>query len=262
MDCLQGLKNIDTGSIDLTVTSPPYDDIRTYTGYVFQWRDIIRELYRVTADGGVVVWIVADQTRDGSESGSSFEQTLFAKECGFNLHDTMIWEKDSCSFPDASRYYQIFEFMFVWSKGRPKTFNPIEDRPNLWGGCNVHGTFRNRDGTMRNRSETWKSTICKENGRRFNVWKIPSEKNNKTGHPAVFPLSLAQDHIRTWSNERDVILDPFLGSGTTRIAAYDMNRQFIGFEISKEYFAKQEERFKKHTAQRSMFNEECEEETT
>ena len=174
-------------------------------------------------------------------------------ECGFNLHDTMIWEKESCAFPEATRYYPVFEYMFVWSKGSPKTFHPIEDRQNVWGGTKVHGTFRNADGTLRGRSSTWKETVCKDFGCRFNVWRINTEKNNKTGHPAVFPLSLASDHIKTWSDEGDIVLDPFLGSGTTRIAAYNLNRNFIGYEISKEYFDKEEERFARHTAQQNLF---------
>ena len=246
------MRSLPDNSIDLTVTSPPYDNIRTYNGFTFDWQATIKELYRVTKDGGVVVWIVSDQTINGSESGTSFKQALYAKDCGFNLHDTMIWMKDSCAFPEATRYYPIFEYMFVWSKGVPKTFNPIEDRKNKWGGCAVHGTFRNADGTLRKRSSTWKETVCKDVGCRFNVWEIPTEKNNKSGHPAVFPLRLAADHIKSWSNEGDTILDPFLGSGTTRIASCELNRNFIGYEISKEYFNKQEERFKQHTAQLSF----------
>lgn len=252
-DCLQGMASLADESVDLTVTSPPYDNIRDYHGYVFDWHKTIEQLYRVTKQGGVVVWIVADQTVNGSESGTSFRQALYAMECGFNLHDTMIWEKESCAFPEQVRYYPNFEYMFVWSKGAPKTFNPIEDRKNKWGGHKVHGTFREADGKIRNRSETWSNIVCKEYGARFNVWRINTEKNNKTGHPAVFPMQLAADHIRSWSNEGDVVLDPFLGSGTTRLASYELNRNFIGYEIDKTYFEKQEERFEKHTAQINLF---------
>ena len=199
-----------------------------------------------------MVWIVNDQTVKGSESGTSFRQALYAMDIGFNLHDTMIWKKESCAFPESTRYYPNFEYMFVFSKGEPKTFNAIEDRPNKWAGMNVHGTFRNADGSVTNRSETWKNTICKDFGCRFNVWEISSEKNNTTGHPAVFPLKLAQDHIISWSNEGDTVLDPFLGSGTTRIAAYDLNRNFIGYEIDADYFQKQEKRFEEHTDQQRI----------
>ena len=133
-DCVVGMRSLPDSSIDLTITSPPYDNIRTYNGFTFDWQATIKELYRVTKEGGVVVWIVSDQTINGSESGTSFKQALYAKDCGFNLHDTMIWMKDSCAFPEATRYYPVFEYMFVWSKGSPKTFNPIEDRKNKWGG--------------------------------------------------------------------------------------------------------------------------------
>ena len=253
MDCVEGMKRLPNECIDLTVTSPPYDNLRDYHGYVFDWKATIQELSRITKNGGVVVWVVNDQTVNGSETGTSFRQALFAMECGFNLHDTMIWEKESCALPEATRYYPNFEYMFVFSKGSPKTFNPIEDRVNKWGGTKVHGTFRNSDGTLKERSSTWKDVVCKDFGCRFNVWQITTEKNNKTGHPAVFPIALAQDHIRSWSNEGDTVLDPFLGSGTTRLAAYDLNRNFIGYEIDETYFKLGCDRFDRHTAQMSLF---------
>lgn len=201
------------------------------------------------------MWIVSDQTIDGSESGTSFKQALFAKECGFNLHDTMIWYKDSSAFPDANRYSQVFEYMFVFSKGKPKSVNLIKDKPNKWSGAKIHGTFRQADGTTMRRDTTWKSIICEEYGVRYNVWEIPSEKSNDTGHPAVFPQKLVRDHMISWSNEGDIVMDPFLGSGTTRIVAYDMNRNFIGYEISQEYFEKEEKRFEDYTSQLSLFSE-------
>lgn len=238
--------------IDLTVTSPPYDNLRDYNGYSFDWKSTINELYRITKIGGVVVWVVSDQTVDGSETGTSFKQALCGKDCGFNLHDTMIWNKGSFAFPDSNRYYPVFEYMFVFSKGNPKTTNLICDRVNISGGRDIHGTCRQRDGTLRPMNGIGKRNVPNV-GRRFNVWDMPQEKHNTTGHPAVFPLRLAQDHIKSWSNEGDTVLDPFLGSGTTRIAAYDLNRNFIGYEISKEYFDKQEERFARHTAQMSLF---------
>ena len=252
MDCLAAMREMPDTCIDLTVTSPPYDNLRDYHGYVFDWKGTIKELYRITKDGGVVVWIVNDQTLNGSETGTSFRQALFAMDCGFNLHDTMIWQKSGFSFPDTDRYYPIFEYMFVWSKGKLKTANMIADRLNLWGGTKIHGTSRQSDGTLKASNGIGKRDVP-EYGRRFNVWQISEEKNNQTGHPAVFPIALARDHIISWSNEGDTVLDPFLGSGTTRIAAYDLNRNFIGYEISKEYFEKQEERFAQHTAQMNLF---------
>ena len=251
-DCIEGMAKLDSGCIDLTVTSPPYDNIRTYNGYVFDYRSTLSEIYRITKNGGVCVWIVADQTIDGSESGTSFKQALYAKEIGFNLHDTMIWEKSSCSFPEANRYSQLFEYMFVFSKGKPKTFHPIIDRKNKWGGQMVHGTFRNADGSLKSRSSTWKNVEVKDYGARFNVWQIPEEKNNKTGHPAVFPLSLVQDHILSWSNKGDTVLDPFTGSGTTAIAAFNLGRNFIGYEIDETYYKLAKTRIEEEIAQIRM----------
>ena len=251
-DCAEGLKKIETESIDLVVTSPPYDNLRTYNGFSFDFRGVASELSRVIKVGGVVVWIVNDGTENGSKTGTSFKQALYFKELGLNIHDVMIWRKDSCAFPEKVRYYPIFEYMFVFSKGKPKTVNLIEDRKNLWSGTKVHGTFREADGKLHGRSTQLKEVVCKDYGARFNVWDIPTEKNNKSGHPAVFPSRIARDHIISWSNRGDIVLDPFSGSGTTAIEALNNGRQFIGFEISKEYYEKSLQRIKAETAQISL----------
>ena len=171
-------------------------------------------------------------------------------DCGFNLHDTMIWDKGAASFPDTNRYLLCFDYMFVLSKGAPITTNLICDRENIHAGVKAHGTWRQKDGTTK--PKTNKNQYFAEFGRRFNIWRLPGDKHNTTGHPAVFPLRLAKDHILSWSNPGDMVFDPFLGSGTTRIAAHDLNRSFIGCEISKEYFENQERRYKEHAAQTRM----------
>ena len=252
VDCLDGMKSLEDFCIDLTVTSPPYDNIRDYNGFSFDWRKTIKELHRITKNGGVVVWIVNDQTVDGSETGTSFKQALFAMECGFNLHDTMIWKKVS-PFQHKNRYIASFEYMFVFSKGIPKTANIIADRINIHGGEKITSTQREKDGSTRLCASAKKGKSVKEFGARLNVWEVIPDFANANWHPATFPYKLACDHIISWSNEGDTVLDPFLGSGTTRLAAYDMKRDFIGYEISKEYFDKQEERFAQHTAQLSLF---------
>lgn len=244
MDCIKGMKMLADGCIDLTVTSPPYDNLRTYNGYEFNFEETAKELYRITKDGGVVVWVVSDETVKGSETGTSFKQALFFKECGFNLHDTMIWDKGGFTAVGslAIRYAPVFEYMFVFSKGKPKTFNPIKDRKNK----NTKGGFskimRQKDGTTKNCGTTKR----KEYGQRFNVWQMPSATpKERVGHPAPFPEQLANDHIISWSNDGDVVLDPFMGSGTTAKMAILNNRNYIGFEISKEYCDIAEKRIEK-----------------
>lgn len=231
-ECSNIMKNWPDEFIDLTVTSPPYDDLRTYRGYLFDYKAVISELYRVTKPGGVVVWVMTDQTINGSETLSSFKHALFAKEIGFNLHDTMIWMKDSFSFPDNTRYCSCFEYMFVFSKGRPKCTNLISDRKNKWKGMQSLGTNRDVNGNLI--KKTNRSPI-NEYGVRFNVWEIPSEKTNRTDHPAVFPERLAQDHIISWSTPDDIVLDPMCGSGTTCKMAVLNGRRYIGVDISEEY---------------------------
>jgi DNA modification methylase len=232
-DCLKVMKQILDKSVDLTVTSPPYDNLRTYNGYSFDFEGIAKELYRVTKDGGVVVWVVGDATVNGSETGTSFKQALYFKEIGFSLHDTMIWNKGCFSAVGAlkSRYAPVFEYMFVLSKGQPKTFNPIKDRKTKHGGKKINGTVRNKDGSMKPFS---KEVIVNEFGQRYNIWDL-SPHRQTGGHPAPFPEQLVNDHIISWSNEEDTVLDCFLGSGTTGKVAKQLNRQFIGIEISPEY---------------------------
>lgn len=243
-DCIEGMKRIYDGEIDMTITSPPYDNLRTYNNNINNtwnenvWKPIIKELYRITKEGGVVVWIVSDATINGSETGTSFKQALYFKECGFNIHDTMIWYKENCPFPDKTRYYQSFEYMFVMSKGKPKTFKPISDRKNKCGGDSVHGTLRQHDGVLLKPNGIKEDRKIKDYGVRYNMWNImPCLSNSeRTGHPAQFPIKLSKDHIQSWSNENDIILDPFMGSGTTAAAAIQTNRHFIGFELNKEYY--------------------------
>lgn len=226
------MQRMDDDVVDLVVTSPPYDQLRVYNGYNFDYKSTISQLYRVVKPGGVVVWIVADQTVDGSETGSSFNHALFARAVGFNLHDTMIYLASGTGAKGSRlAYWQGFEYMFVWSKGRPATFNPIEDRPSRWAGAKTSGRRRrNPDGSPK---ETAVRTIG-EYGRRTNVWR-PKQDYDSGGHPATFPLSLAVDHIRSWSNPGDVVLDPMVGSGTTAVAAIETGRNFIAFDISDEY---------------------------
>ena len=225
-------------SIDLVVTSPPYDNLRTYGGHSWDFEGVAGELWRVIKPGGVVVWVVADATIDGSETGTSFRQALRFMELGFRLHDTMTWNKGGFSACGSCqvRYGPSTEFMFVFSRGDVATFNPIKDRPNIHAGVSRKPrAFREANGEFRGRLASMKP--LGEYGIRFNVWTIPEEKSNttRTGHPAQFPEALARDHILSWSNEGDIVLDPFSGSGTTAKMARLMGRQFIGVEINEEY---------------------------
>ena len=236
-DSIEVLKTFPDESVDLTVTSPPYDNLRDYKGYSFDFEGIARELYRVTKDGGVVVWVVGDQTTNGSESGTSFKQALYFKEIGFNLHDTMIYEKNGAPFPEVNRYYQCFEYMFVFSKGKPKTTNLLRDRKNKWEGSFGKRSQRLTDGTLQQKE----AIKCEEYGVRFNFWRFNGGFGYTTQdeiayqHPAMFPEKLAQDHILSWSNEGDTILDPMCGSGTTLKMAHNLKRNYIGIDISEEY---------------------------
>ena len=228
-NCLNTMARMEDNFIDLTVTSPPYDNLRTYKGFEFDWQKVIKELYRTTKNGGVVVWIVADKVNKGSESLTSFKQALYFKECGFNLHDTMIWHKPN-AMPqvDKTRFTQSFEYMFILSKGKPKTANPLKVPTK-----NV-GKFLSRgDGNSENINKAGGNKVAKYRIA-FNVYNL-SVGGKNYGHPAIFPEKLVNDHIISWSNENDLIYDPFMGSGTTAKMALLSNRNYIGSEISEEY---------------------------
>ena len=230
-DSAQILRELEGESIDLTVTSPPYDNLRSYNGFTFEFEAIAKELYRVTKQGGVVVGVVGDATINGSETGTSFRQALFFKEVGFNLHDTMIWEKAS-RIPTQDRYYNVVEYMFVLSKGKPKSLNFIVDHKNVTAGAK-----RKKDKVINkgaNEKHDGRYLVSPEYSRRSNIWRYGTAGNG-TGHPAIFPESLASDHIRSWSNPGDIVLDPFTGSGTTGKMAVHLGRRFVGIEISSEY---------------------------
>ena len=241
-DTMQRMKE-EGVKVDLTVTSCPYDNLRSYHNSCSWNFDIFKEvaqlLYDITADGGVLVWVVGDATINGSETGTSFKQALYFMECGFKLHDTMLFEKNSSSFPakrTGNRYTQIFEYMFVFSKGKPKTAHLICDKENKWKNFTNWGknTNYNKDGEL---IPTNNIKPVPEFSPRNNIWKYTVGFNiNEGKHPAVFPYQLAEDHILTWSNEGDLVFDPFTGSGTTASAALCNNRKFIGSEIDKTYY--------------------------
>ena len=242
IDCVEGMKMLPDNCIDLTVTSPPYDNLRKYNGFSWDFEAVARELYRVTKPGGVVVWVVGDATINGSETGTSFRQALFFMDCGFRLHDTMIYHKNALPM-NHNRYEQDFEYMFVFSKGKPKTFNPIRIPCKYPEGENARkNSFYSATDEInrRARSEKKRKPVGKDKIK-GNIWYFTTGKNHSTKdavafqHPAIFPERLAEDHIKSWSNPGDIVLDPFMGSGTTAKMALLNNRNYIGFEISKEY---------------------------
>ena len=237
-DCGEVLRTLTSESVDLTVTSPPYDNLRKYKGYSFDFEGIAKQLFRVTKEGGVVVWVVSDATANGSETGTSFKQALYFKECGFNLNDTMIWRKPNSIPTDKRyRYQQCFEYMFVFSKGKPKTFNPILEPTKTKR--SYKSSWGRKDDKMILNSGLTRTT--KDLKVADNIFNYPISVGGASAdkiafkHPAIFPEKLAEDHILSWSNEWDLVLDPFAGSGTTLKMAKKNNRNYIGIEIAPEY---------------------------
>ena len=254
-DCCKAMEKIGDEKVDLVVTSPPYDNLRTYEDEVTwnfdKFKEVANSLYRVVRKGGIVVWVIGDATINGSETGTSFRQALYFKDIGFKLHDTMIYEKNSSSFPakrTSKRYSQVFEYMFVFTKGKIRNdIILLCDKPNKWAGHTNWGKQQqyNADGELVSNKD--KISPVPQFSLRNNIWKYTTScEKDKTGHPAVFPEKLAIDHILSWSVEGDVVYDPFMGSGTTGKAATMNNRNFIGSEIVKDYFDISTNRIKKY----------------
>ncbi len=258
-NCISGMNSLESNSINLCVTSPPYDDLRSYndsSSWNFDtFKDVASELYRVMKVGGVVVWVIGDATVKGSETGSSFRQVVHFMDLGFLLHDTMIYEKNGSPFPakrTGNRYSQVFEYMFVFSKKtKPKTAHLLCDKPNRWAGYTHFGkgSIRKKDGSLVERN----IKPIPEFSPRNNIWKYNTGKNYSSKdaeafeHPAIFPEALVKDHILTWSDEKDTVLDPFMGSGTTAVCCVDTNRQYIGFEIDETYYDVCQRRLKRRS---------------
>ncbi len=249
-NCLLTMAKMQENTVDLTLTSPPYDDMCSYGGHGFNdFEAIVPELFRVTKEGGVVVWVVGDQTIKGDETGTSFRQALYFKEKGFKLFDTMIYMKTPRGAVGNNRtYWQTFEYMFVFAKGTPKTINLIKDRANKEARSGDRGTKRLRDGSLMNLERAGYEAF----GRRTNVWEYLVGKGHSATdnfayeHPAIFPEKLALDHIVSWTNEGDLVYDPFAGSGTTAKMAKRSNRNYLGSEISEDYCKVAEKRLDFH----------------
>ena len=240
-NCIDTMSRMPDNFIDLTVTSPPYDNLRYYNGYSFDFESIAKELFRVTKEGGVVVWVVGDATVNGSETGTSFRQALYFIECGFRLHDTMIYQSNKPPLTH-NRYEQSFEYMFVFSKGKPKSFNPITIK-TLYAGSSLSRPKTNKGSRSQNSAIRTRRNLnkVKESKIKYNVWNYKtggshsSDDNISFEHPAIFPEKLAADHIYSWSNEGDLVYDPFMGSGTVAKMSHIHKRNWIGSEISQEY---------------------------
>lgn len=241
-DCVNLMESMDENSVDLTVTSPPYDELRNYNGYQFNFQDIARGLFKVTKKGGIVVWVVGDKIKNGNRTLTSFKQALYFQSVGFNVHDVMIYQKKNTPFMRTNAYTNCYEFMFVLCKGNPKTFNPLRVKTARQG-REMMPFNKGADGVNRKTLGELKPEKTK-----INIWEYATGLGGTTRdriafrHPAVYPEKLAEDHILSWTNPGDVVFDPMCGSGTTCKMALKNNRFYIGCDISKEYVELTEKR--------------------
>jgi DNA modification methylase len=250
-NCLETMAKMPSNFVDMVLTSPPYDDLRNYEGYEFDFQPIAKELFRIVKENGIVIWVVGDKTENGTETGTSFKQALYFKEIGFNLHDTMLYYKNNPMPTTGNRYHQHFEYMFAFSKGSPKIFNPLKEITKYRGLANMKN--RGKNGSLD--YEKVERTEEKKVGNVF-FYSIGGGISTKDKvayqHPAIFPEQLAYDQIYTWTNENDLVYDCFMGSGTTAKVAQMMNRNWLGSEISQEYVIIAEQRLN-YMKEQSLF---------
>lgn len=234
-DCIEFMKSMNENSVDLTVTSPPYDELRNYNGYSFDFENIAKQLFRVTKKGGIVVWVVGDKIKKGNKSLTGFKQALYFQEVGFNVHDIMIYKKKNTPFMRSNAYTNCFEFMFVLSKGSPNTFNPLKVK-TVRQGKEMLPHNKKADGINKKILAELKPEKTMTN-----IWDYAVGYGGSTSdklafeHPAIFPEKLAEDHILSWTNEGDLVFDPMCGSGTTCKMAKVNGRHYIGCDISSDY---------------------------
>ncbi len=253
-DCIDFMKKMDANCVDLTVTSPPYDELRNYNGYKFEFESIADNLYRVTKNGGVVVWVVGDKIKKGSKSLTGFRQAIYFQKIGFTVHDIMIYKKKNTPFMRTNGYTNCFEFMFVLSKGKPKTFNPLKEK-TVRQGYEMLPHNKGADGVNKKILKELKSEKTKTN-----IWEYAVGLNGSTSdkiafkHPAVFPEKLAEDHILSWTNSGDLVFDPMVGSGTTCKMALLNDRKYLGCDISEEYVNLTKKRLEQTLEKRGSMN--------
>jgi site-specific DNA-methyltransferase (adenine-specific) len=234
-NCVDFMKEMEDNLVDLTVTSPPYDNLRNYNGYRFQFEEITEQLFRITKKGGIVVWVVGDKINNGNKTLTSFKQALHFQDVGFNVHDVMIYKKRNTPFMRSNAYTSCYEFMFVLSKGSPNKFNPLMVATKRQG---MEKLVHNKKADGINK-KIW--GMLKQEKTRTNIWEYAVGLGGSTSdriafkHPAVFPEKLAEEHILSWTDEGDIVFDPMCGSGTTCKMAKLHNRRYIGVDISEEY---------------------------
>lgn len=236
-DCVELMARMPREHVDLVVTSPPYDDLRKYSSGQdrFSVTGVAWGLWRVMKPGGVVVWITGDKTDKGTETLSSFQHALAFRDAGFNVHDTMIYAKENPIPLNHNRYEQVFEYMFIFSKGKPKTFNPLRI-PIISPRSVQQDKHHTKNYQRGNRKRGHKDDKIKGNIWSYKVGLNCSTKDEEAfDHPAIFPDQLAVDHILSWSNPGDLVFDPMCGSGTTAKAAALHKRHYLGFDISPTY---------------------------
>lgn len=242
-NCIDTLRRMPDDLIDMTITSPPYDDLRDYKGYHFPVEEIAAGLFQKTKSGGVVIWVVGDRTLNGGETLTSFQHAITFQKAGFKVHDTMIYAKNNPIPSDCGkRYRQCFEYMFCFSKGQPKTFNPITQT------IKQEKAFKSFRITKVGRNDLAHDHVAPKERKvdnifyygdtevfYYNVGTSSSKDKVAFDHPAIFPEQLVEDQIKTWTDAGDLVYDCFMGSGTSAKIAHLTGRNWLGSEVSADY---------------------------
>jgi site-specific DNA-methyltransferase (adenine-specific) len=253
-DCVEGMKQIPGSSIDLVVTSPPYDSIRNYNGFTFDLHATGQGIHRVLRDGGIAAMVLQDQTSNFGKSLTSFRTVLdWCDNIGFKLFECVIYRKYG---PEGAWWRNRFrvdhEYMPIFLKGnRPNYFDkePLKI-PSKHGGKVMTGSGSRRTDGKTNHAVTRMINPTKCRGTVWDYLMAGDKDPIKRKHPAPFPDQIPKDFIGCFCPPGGIVLDPFMGCGSTAMAALALGRRFIGFEISPEYCSLAEERMKTFTSEK------------
>ena len=247
-DCLNIMKKIEENTFDLIVFSPPYDSLRKYNDYTFDLKKTGEQIFRVLKDGCLCAMVIQDQTKNFGKSLTSFRTAVdWVDRIGFKLFETVIYRKHGIEGAWWNKRFRVdHEYIHLFLKGeKPRYFNKDPLRiPSKHGGKTMVGSGnRKTDGT------TTKTTTIHVNKMkcRGTVWDYlnAGDKNKlKQQHPAVFPDKIPYDIISCFSPVKGLVLDPFVGSGSTCVMAKKLDRFYTGIDISSKYIEIAKKRLK------------------
>lgn len=257
MECVEGMEMLPDDCVDLVVTSPPYDAVRKYNGFAFDLHQTGAQIHRVLKDGGIAAMVIQDQTKDFGKSLTSFRTIIdWCDSFGFKLFECVIYRKNGSEGAWWKHRFRVdHEYIPLFLKGdRPAYFDKQPLRvPSKHGGKVMSGSGNRRTDGATNGTVRREINATKCRGTIWNYLMAGDKNPLKRKHPAVFPDAIPSDLIQCFCPPGGIVLDPFIGSGSTAVQALKHERHFIGFDISQEYCDLCNQRLEKDVETATLF---------